>query len=120
MIPNVTSSTHLLNGPLLYRKDTLGGCSNVCIDNKFFHKEVVFLRKKLDSKQKNYLQFNTHNHNHTLPNPLFFQFFSTSPPQPPIITSSPITSNLEPQCFFCCLVSLTEWEIVPHLMCYLT
>ena len=80
MIPNVTSSKHLLNGPLLYRKDTLGGCSNVCIDNKFFHKEVVFLRKKLDSKQKNYLQFNTHNHNHTLPNPLFFQFFSTSPP----------------------------------------
>ena len=94
MIPNVTSSTHLLNGPLLYRKDTLGGCSNVFIDNKFYYEEVVFLRKKLDSKQKNYLQFDIHNHNHILPNPLF-SIFSTPPSQPAssLHHPSPPTSN---------------------------
>ena len=25
-----------------------------------------------------------------------------------------------PHCLFCCLVSLAEWVITPHLMCYFT
>ena len=36
-IPNVTSSMHLINSPLLYRKDnSCGHRSDVCTDNSFF------------------------------------------------------------------------------------
>ena len=36
--------------------------------------------------------------------------------QPPF----PVTSNSHPYCSFCCLVSLADWLIAPHLMCYFT
>ena len=29
-----------------------------------------------------------------------------------------VTSNPHPHCSFCCPVSLAEWVIIPHLMCY--
>ena len=32
--------------------DSCGLSSNVCTDNRFFHEEVLFLRKELDNKQK--------------------------------------------------------------------
>ena len=32
----------------------------------------------------------------------------------------PVTFNLHTHCCFCCLVSLAEWEITPHLMLYFT
>ena len=43
-----------------------------------------------------------------------FQILPTSPPptHPQLSTSF--------ACYFCWLVSLTEWMIVPHLMCYFT
>ena len=44
---------HLINIPLLYRKDNSGGhSSNACTDDRFFQKEVIFLRKELDNTQK--------------------------------------------------------------------
>ena len=45
-----------------------------------------------------------------LPTPTFFKFYPTSllPPTPTL------------HCSFCCLVSLTELVIAPHLMCYFT
>ena len=52
-IQNATPSIHMLNPPLLYRKDnSCGLSSNVCTDLRFFHEEVLFLRKELDNKQK--------------------------------------------------------------------
>ena len=39
--------------------------------------------------------------------------------QPPF-PHFPVTSNLHPNCSFCCSVSLAEWVITPHLMCYFT
>ena len=52
-IQNATPRMHLINRPLLYRKDnSCGLSSNVCPDDKFFHQEVLFLRKELDNKQK--------------------------------------------------------------------
>ena len=42
-IQNATPSMHLINTPLLYRKDSSCGLSsNVCIDHRFFHEEVLF------------------------------------------------------------------------------
>ena len=41
-----------------------------------------------------------------LPTPSFFKFCLPLPP-----TSTP-------HCSFCCLVSLSEWAIATHLMCY--
>ena len=38
--------------------------------------------------------------------------------QPPL-SHFPATSDLHPNCSFCCPVSLAEWVIIPHLMCYL-
>ena len=32
----------------------------------------------------------------------------------------PVPSNLQSHCSFCCLVSLAEWLIAPHLMWYFT
>ena len=52
-IQNATPSMHLINTPLLYRKDN--SCelsSNVCTDHMSFHEEVLFLTKVLDNKQK--------------------------------------------------------------------
>ena len=46
--------------------------------------------------------------------PPFFKFCPT--------TSHPhvaVTSNSHPNCSFCCPVSLAEWVITPHVMCYL-
>ena len=40
-------------------------------------------------------------------------FFKFSP-----TTLFPVTSNPHPHCSFCYLVSLAEWVIAPHLMCY--
>ena len=34
--------------------------------------------------------------------------------------SFPVASNPHPHSSFCCLVSLAEWVIAPHLMCYFT
>ena len=42
--------------------------------------------------------------------PLFFQILSNP--------SLHIASKPQPHCSFCCLVSLPEWVIEPHLMCY--
>ena len=42
-IQNATANMHLINTPLLYRKDN--SCelsSNVCTDHRLFHKEVLF------------------------------------------------------------------------------
>ena len=47
--------------------------------------------------------------------PLLFQILST--PLPPYF---PVTYNPHPNCSFCCPVSLAEWMIMPHLMCYFT
>ena len=44
--------------------------------------------------------------------PPFFKIF----PPPPF----PVMSNPHPHCSFCCLVSLAEWVIALHLMCYFT
>ena len=47
-IQNATPSMHLINTPLLYRKDN--SCelsSNVCTDHMSFHEEVLFLTKVL-------------------------------------------------------------------------
>ena len=44
--------------------------------------------------------------------PFFFKFC----PPPPY----PVVSNPHPLCCSCCLVSLAEWVIVPHLMCHFT
>ena len=45
-------------------------------------------------------------------------------PIPPLDFSnfgqSPASPNLHPQCTFWCLVSLAEWVIAPHVMCYFT
>ena len=42
-IQNATPSMHLINTPLLYRKDnSCGLSSNVCTDHTFFHEEVLF------------------------------------------------------------------------------
>ena len=42
-IQNATPSMHLINTPLLYRKDnSCGVSSNVCTDHRFFHEEVHF------------------------------------------------------------------------------
>ena len=49
-----------------------------------------------------------------------FQILSNSLTPPPL--SPPhfaVTSNPHHQCSFCCLVSLVEWVIIPHLMWYL-
>lgn len=44
-IQNVTRSTHLVNTPLLYRKNNSGGYNNnVCVDNKYFLEEIPILR----------------------------------------------------------------------------
>ena len=43
--------------------------------------------------------------------PPFSKFF-----HPPF----PVMSNPHPHCSFCCLVSLAEWVIALHLMCYFT
>ena len=53
-IQNATASMHLINTPLLYRKDNSCGLSssNACTGNRFFHGKVFFLRKELDNKQK--------------------------------------------------------------------
>ena len=43
--------------------DSCGFCSNICTDHRFFHQEVLFLRKELDNKQKtidNLLNIITH------------------------------------------------------------
>ena len=47
--------------------------------------------------------------------PLFFKFC----PNPPLL---PLPSHLQtyPHCSFCCPVSLAEFVITPHLMCYFT
>ena len=42
-IQNATPSMHLINTPLLYRKNnSCGLSSNVCTDHRFFHEEVHF------------------------------------------------------------------------------
>ena len=42
-IQKVTSIMHLISTPLLYGKDNSGGhSSNVCTDDRFFPKEVLF------------------------------------------------------------------------------
>ena len=42
-IQNVTSIMHLISTPLLYGKDNSGGhSSNVCTDDRFFPKELLF------------------------------------------------------------------------------
>ena len=46
-----------------------------------------------------------------LPTP-FSNFFQTLP-------HFPVTSNPHPHCTFCCPVSLAEWVIMPHLVCYI-
>ena len=52
-IQNTTPSMHLINTPLLYRKDNLCRLSsNVSTDHRFSREEVPFLRKELDNKQK--------------------------------------------------------------------
>ena len=38
----------------------------------------------------------------------------------PLPLFNPVTTNPHPHCSFCCLVSLTEWVIMPHLICYFT
>ena len=49
-IQNVTPSMHLINTPLLFRKDHSGGqSSNVSTDDKVFYEEV-FLTKELNNK----------------------------------------------------------------------
>ena len=45
-----------------------------------------------------------------MPKPPFFKF---CPPLP----TFPVTSKPHPQCSFCCLVSLFEWLMAPHLIC---
>ena len=37
---------------------------------------------------------------------------------PPASFSNFVEPLTLPSCFFCCLVSLTEWMIVPHLLCH--
>ena len=46
------------------------------------------------------------------PQPLFKVYPTPHP-------TFPVTSNAHPHCPFCCLVSLAEWVIAPHLMCIL-
>ena len=46
------------------------------------------------------------------PTPLF-KILSTHPHP-----HFPVTSNPSPHSFICCHVSLAEWLIIPHLMCY--
>ena len=42
-IQNTTPSMHLINTPLLYRKDSSCGLSsNVCTEHRFFHEEILF------------------------------------------------------------------------------
>ena len=59
-----------------------------------------------------------------LPNqyPFFKLFPPPPPPAPPLTTHThfPVISNLHPRCSFCCPVSLAEWVITLHLMCYFT
>ena len=44
----------------------------------------------------------------------YSSFFKFCPnPHPP---SFPAASNLHPHCSFCCLVSLDDWVIAPHLI----
>ena len=50
-----------------------------------------------------------------LPLPIF-KFYPGPTPKPPL---PPCLGHLS-HCSFCCLVSLTEWVIVPNLMCYFT
>ena len=55
--------------------------------------------------------------------PPFFKFCPhtpTSPPPPPILSLFPITSKPQLCYFLSCHVSLVEWVITPHLMCYFT
>ena len=53
-IQNATPIMDLINTPLLYRKDNLGGhTSTVCTDDRFFQEEFWFLRKEWIIK-KNY------------------------------------------------------------------
>ena len=40
-------------------------------------------------------------------------------PFPPSLPHFPVTSQLFPNCSFCCPVSLAGWVTTPHLMCYL-
>ena len=52
-IHNATPSMHLINTPLLYRKDNSRGLSSsVCTDLGFSTKKSFFLRKELENKQK--------------------------------------------------------------------
>ena len=57
---------------------------------------------------------------HTLPNHLFFKFWPSLPPPPPPHTHTHTHTPTQTQYPypFCCLVSLSEWVIMPHLMCY--
>ena len=50
---------------------------------------------------------------HILPIPPFSKVVQPSP-------NFPVTSNTHLHCSFCCHVSLAEWVITPHLMCYFT
>ena len=50
---------------------------------------------------------------HILPIPPFSKVVQPSP-------KFPVTSNPHLHCSFCCHVSLAEWVITPHLMCYFT
>ena len=50
-----------------------------------------------------------------LPHPPFFSNFVHAP-----LPHFLVTSNLHPTCSFYYPVSLAEWVIIPHLMCYFT
>ena len=58
------------------------------------------------------------------PPPLFYEDCSILPTLPfsnfVQHPQSPVTSKPHPHCSFCCVVSLAEWVIPPHLMCYFT
>ena len=44
---NITPNMSTINTPLLYRKDNLDGhISNACTDDRFFYKEIFFLKKE--------------------------------------------------------------------------
>ena len=46
--------------------------------------------------------------------------FISHPTPTPFSKIFPISFNFHPHYSFCCLVSLTEWVIAQHLMCYFT
>ena len=53
IIQHVTPNLPPISTPQLYRKDNLDGHSiDVCIDDRIFHEEVLFLRRELVKKQK--------------------------------------------------------------------